>query len=698
MVDLVAIPANDIPLSVSMPSGSTAIIATTAGARRVGSAALWAWLADNAYSMIASVGDDLPATPIPNALHYLTSGEIGFYIFYKPDADTDGVWIETSASSSSGNIGPFPTRAALVTWAQTRTPDVGTVYWAGGLPYVYTGTGAALPSLPGYAPIMATLRHFGATGDGVADDTAAVQAAADSGLLLREFEDGKFRLTDAITGRLRLHGAGYNFVSMNIADASDLSGTVFITALESTDVDRVFDIEAGSVMRDCLIWHSGQDADRTAPWTPVETPWAIGVGSMAEQTYTDRDQHVEIDNVMVLDFTRGLQLQKGAERGRISRFQGNCFRRFIEADACYDLVRFTDCHHWPFGGNTNGVSAEEETYLLDNCRAYRFGRIDGLVMDGCFAWKSAYALEFYPSESGGALDLGASTNFAIDKFYTDGSNAAIWVHGTFAAGQRVSGRITNSTLTHYWDATGSGVTYSGAELATILVASDFREIIMDACSINASGGHRAGSHVNVTGDNGTLKFGEPQVGLWDKDTTGTDPCFVEAGSNAQIIVDAPTCYTAAGLRIGSLGARLLYSGDVKVSSFSVSFTPVLTCATPGDLAVGSITAQTGLMQFDGDFTHVQVRLAATPTFTTASGQIRITGLPIAVANTSEAPMLVNGATLGAGFTMPAAQAAAGTNYLVANKFGTGVSAGPMDISTLSSGAAATFLLSATLRA
>jgi hypothetical protein len=699
MVDLVAIPANDIPLSASMPTGSTAIIATSSGARRVASAALWAWMADNAYSMIASVGDDLPANPIPNALHYLTSGEIGFYIFYKPDAETDGVWIETSASSSSGNLGPFPTRAALETWAQTRTPDVGTVFWAGALGYVYLGTGTILPDLPGYAPAgPATFRHFKAAGDGVADDTDAVQAAVDSGLLIKEHTDGKFLLTDAITGRLRLIGAGYNFAPMNIADASDLSGTVFITALESGDVDRLFDLEAGSVMRDCLIWFSMQDPDRAAPWTPVETPWAIGVGTMAEQAYNVRDNHVEIDNVMALDFTHGLQLNKGCERGRIARFQGNCFMRFIEADACYDLVRITDCHHWPFGGNTNGVSAEEETYLLDNCTAYRFGRVDGLVMDGCFAWKSATALEFYPSESGGSLDLGASTNFAIDKFYTDGSNAAVWVHGTYDSGQRVSGRITNSTIVHYWDVNATGVTYSGPELETILVETDFKEITFDACTISASGRYRNGSHVKVTGTNGTLKFGEPQVSLWDYADGGTDPCFVEGGTNSQILVDAPSFFASNHTKLTSFGSRVIYSGDVKLTGYAMSFTPVLTCDTPGDLSVGSITAQTGMLAFDGEFIHVQVRLAATPTYTTASGQIKITGLPITVSVTSEAPMLVNGATLGAGFTMPAVQAALATNYLSATKFGTGASAGPMDITTLASGAAASLLLSATLRA
>lgn len=57
-----------------------------------------------------------------------------------------------------------------------------------------------------------------------------------------------------------------------------------------------------------------------------------------------------------------------------------------------------------------------------------------------------------------------------------------------------------------------------------------------------------------------------------------------------------------------------------------SWSPTVTCATPGDLGV-SYTAQTGRYTRIGRLVVVYFRLRYTPTFTTASGELRLTGLP-----------------------------------------------------------------------
>lgn len=57
-----------------------------------------------------------------------------------------------------------------------------------------------------------------------------------------------------------------------------------------------------------------------------------------------------------------------------------------------------------------------------------------------------------------------------------------------------------------------------------------------------------------------------------------------------------------------------------------TFTPVLTFSTPGDLSVVYVV-QAGWYWRIGQLLHVIVRVQATPTFTTASGNLRITGLP-----------------------------------------------------------------------
>ena len=66
-----------------------------------------------------------------------------------------------------------------------------------------------------------------------------------------------------------------------------------------------------------------------------------------------------------------------------------------------------------------------------------------------------------------------------------------------------------------------------------------------------------------------------------------------------------------------------------------TFTPTLTFATPGDLSV-VYTVQVGRFIRLGDLVHYILDVAATPTFTTASGILALPGLPYAAAATPAA--------------------------------------------------------------
>lgn len=80
---------------------------------------------------------------------------------------------------------------------------------------------------------------------------------------------------------------------------------------------------------------------------------------------------------------------------------------------------------------------------------------------------------------------------------------------------------------------------------------------------------------------------------------------------------------------------------------SGTWTPVVTFATPGNLSV-SYSQQSGRYTQIGDLVYVDVTLAFIPTFTTASGDLIITGLPIA-ANASNLANMGGMATISQGF-------------------------------------------------
>lgn len=78
-----------------------------------------------------------------------------------------------------------------------------------------------------------------------------------------------------------------------------------------------------------------------------------------------------------------------------------------------------------------------------------------------------------------------------------------------------------------------------------------------------------------------------------------------------------------------------------------TWTPAVTFATAGNLSV-SYAVQAGRYSVVGDMVYVDVTLTFTPTFSTASGNLIITGLPVA-ANASNTGSPVGNALLSQGF-------------------------------------------------
>lgn len=98
---------------------------------------------------------------------------------------------------------------------------------------------------------------------------------------------------------------------------------------------------------------------------------------------------------------------------------------------------------------------------------------------------------------------------------------------------------------------------------------------------------------------------------------------------------AQSALTGLGTGVSTaLGNNVTGSGSIPLLT-SGTWTPVLTFATPGDLSVSYII-QTGTYMKIGNMVTVWLSLVCTPTFTTASSMLEITGLPQTVNSSSPA--------------------------------------------------------------
>lgn len=115
-------------------------------------------------------------------------------------------------------------------------------------------------------------------------------------------------------------------------------------------------------------------------------------------------------------------------------------------------------------------------------------------------------------------------------------------------------------------------------------------------------------------------------------------------------------------------------------------TPGITFATPGDLSLSAVTA-TGRVRRRGKWADVELDITFTPTFSTASGSLRITGLPFTAVGFSA--LLVDSLnapfTWPSGRTMVSASAINGQKYCEVYGYGSGVNAAPFTTAHLTSG-------------
>lgn len=122
-------------------------------------------------------------------------------------------YVETDNNTVTFTQGLHEGALVKFSTVQTQTSSVAN---AGAVTFLQAGTGAVPRSVQSKERDIVSVKDFGAQGDGVTDDTAAIQAAvtsmAEGGILY--FPPGKYRLTDEIVippyGGLILQGEGGN--------------------------------------------------------------------------------------------------------------------------------------------------------------------------------------------------------------------------------------------------------------------------------------------------------------------------------------------------------------------------------------------------------------------------------------------------------------------------------------------------------
>jgi hypothetical protein len=228
------------------------------------------------------------------------------------------------------------------------------------------------------------VRDFGAVGDGVTDDTAAIQAAIDSlgvsgGRV--ELGNGKFLIDSTLTVKASVSLIGpHEFVgspgSNSSAPYGNMGGAIIVNSAATIS------LQSGATVSGVLIYRKGMTF-------PAANSSAFAGTAI---TYSGDDCSVSSCQIMGFEFA---VFSNDRQRPRMSDLNIDC-QNGIRVSLCYDVPKIINIHCWPFSTIANSGFPSAEWYQ----RQWRTGAgfsirdtVDAPMMVNCFAY--AYATGFH---------------------------------------------------------------------------------------------------------------------------------------------------------------------------------------------------------------------------------------------------------------------------------------------------------------
>jgi hypothetical protein len=272
--------------------------------------------------------------------------------------------------------------------------------------------------------VVTSARQFGAKGDGVTSDTAALQQFANylgTKGTRGYIPGGKYRLTSKVTfsENCLVYGDGWKDVRDMTGDttrdwsqAKTMGTIIYADYVNSgASTESTFHIEGNSVTIRDMEFEAKQPLPGPG-WVSNNTPFAISTyrGPWLEQG----GNSVLIENVMLRNHKHGIHMQ-GTSRGLLRGIFGQCFGQAIYVTQNFDVLRIEDVHlNWPFYSGHSAVTS----YMDTNADALVLARVDNPNINNFFVFGGRTGITTQIDADptfGGKTERLQATNVGIDN-------------------------------------------------------------------------------------------------------------------------------------------------------------------------------------------------------------------------------------------------------------------------------------------
>ena len=366
---------------------------------------IWYW-DGNTYQWVVTNpgrGSDVPppATVVPV---YITP-DPGIVLTPNPITDTgrvgvDTTWLDARTAISVGDVAPTSPAANALYWNSTL-----------GQLFVWYNDGNStqwVPASPstGASSSLINVRNYGAKGDGVTDDTAALQAALNTGRAIF-LPKGHYLVTDMLTVPYGsgIFGETKNFSKLIVPTSFNLAalGVVHI-AQEGSNPFPSPGNENAATLKDFAIEFAQPDTAVRA--SLIQYPPAV---------YALSSGRFIMQNIRLVRAWKGIWMPGNSGGVFIDHLEASCFNQAIWIDENFDCTHLSRIHLWPFGCTSNQMTV----FLDGNTIGLECGRVDGLFIEDFFAIGLPKGIWIHDStnpasSAGGAPSFGNMVNVMLD--------------------------------------------------------------------------------------------------------------------------------------------------------------------------------------------------------------------------------------------------------------------------------------------